>query len=63
MDYWIRGEVMAIGQGKVYPNGRIREAEFSIGDTVVYDMRKVNGFDAFDIVDLDDIIGVVCESE
>ena len=63
MDYWIRGEVMAIGQGKVHPNGLVREAEFSVGDTVIYDMRKVNGYDAYDIVDMDDIIGVVCESE
>ncbi len=63
MDYWIRGQVMAIGEGKMHPSGRIREAEFSVGDIVIYDMRKVNGYDAFDIVDFDDVIGVISESE
>ena len=63
MDHWIRGSVIAIGEGKMYSSGRMREAEFSVGDTVIYDMRKVNGYDAYDIVDLDDIIGVICESE
>lgn len=62
MDYWIRGEVKAIGQGKVHPNGVVRDAEFMVGDTVIYDLRKVNGYDAYDIVDFDDIIGVVGES-
>tara|TARA_Y100001972_G_scaffold111175_1_gene143666 strand:+ start:590 stop:880 length:291 start_codon:yes stop_codon:yes gene_type:complete len=63
MDHWIRGKVQAIGQGKIHDNGHIREAEFSIGDMVIYDMRKVNGYDAYDIVDFDDVIGVICESE
>ena len=63
MDYWIRGQVVAIGEGKVYPNGRTRDAEFSVGDTIIYDMRKVNGYDAYDVVDFDDIMGVICESE
>ena len=63
MDHWIRGEVVAIGEGKMHSGGHVREAEFSIGDTVIYDMRKVNGYDAYDIVDFDDIIGVICESE
>lgn len=63
MDHWIRGQVMAIGEGKMHSSGRIREAEFSVGDTVIYDMRKVNGYDAYDVVDLDDIMGVICESE
>lgn len=62
-DYWIRGTVMAIGEGKFHSSGRIREAEFSVGDMVIYDMRKVNGYDAYDVVDFDDIMGVICESE
>ena len=61
-DYWVRGTVVAIGEGKVYPNGRVRDAEFGIGAAVIYDMRKVNGYDAYDIVDLDDVVGVLSES-
>ena len=38
MDYWIRGKVLAIGQAKVHSNGLVYEAEFSVGDIVIYDM-------------------------
>tara|TARA_B100000497_G_C7418540_1_gene262938 strand:+ start:74 stop:361 length:288 start_codon:yes stop_codon:yes gene_type:complete len=62
-DYWIRGQVMAIGEGKMHSSGRIHEADFSVGDNVIYDMRKVNGYSSYDIVDFDDIVGVICESE
>lgn len=62
MDYWVRGIVAAIGEGKIYPNGRVREAEFGIGSVVIYDMRKANGYDSYDIVDLDEVVGVLSES-
>ncbi len=57
------GNVMAVGPGKVLPNGRLREMEVKVGDTVLFGKYggtevKLDGVD-YIILREEDVLGII----
>ena len=59
----VKGEVVAVGTGKVFDNGQVRAMTVKVGDKVIYGQYSGSAYKAdgveYKIVKEDDILAIV----